>query len=305
MKRKTFLIFFSVPRLRQMIWNNARRPLCYHNEKGEAFMKKPYLPLTILCLLCTLTLAPSCAYASGDTPITDITAELEERGFPADFLAGLLDEELRELHRDTVDYVAHFADTAENGVKVSSNTPDEELDFSLAVAYLAPRETPNVIYHAVLLCRYEWLPAPDGNSFYPLSRGSDELTIHWDGSVFSPGELNGLPLFRRYETDGTGWSLTETATRPTGATADGFDFSFDLKSHLPTANRGFVSFKLYPSDGDKRCNVSDGSSLRFLDVSAEYSHTPNSLRSNFPTPVLLALGSSILLALSIPRLRKE
>lgn len=259
--------------------------------------------LTVLLLLCTLTL-PAFAYASGDTPISDITAELEERGFPAHFLAGLLEDELRELHRDTLDYIVYFTDAPENGVRIDrGNIPAGELDLTLSVAYLADRDAPDDILRALIFCRYQWLPTPEGGSYSPLSRGCDELTVRWDHTAFSPAETKkGIPIFRRYEQQSGGsWSLTDTATQPAHANLNSYGFSFDLSADLSTAHRGFVSFKLYPSDGSRDYTISGRTALDFMDVSAQYVHTsapatPPPL-SNLPVPVLLAVFAGALLLL--------
>ena len=265
-------------------------------------MKKLLLTLTTLCLLLALTV-PACAYASGNTPISLITAELEERGFPADFLSGLLEEELRELHRDTLDYIVYFTDAPENGIRIDrGNIPAGELDLTLSVAYLADRDAPDDILRALIFCRYQWLPTPEGGSYYPLSRGCDELTVCWDHTVFSPTETKkGIPLFRRYENNGGGWTLTDTASQPAHADLNSYGFSFDLSADLSTAHRGFVSFKLYPSDSDLDYTISGRTALDFMDVSAQYVHTsapatPPPL-SNLPVPVLLAVFAGALLLL--------
>lgn len=252
-------------------------------------MKRIIAILVSLCMVCSIStiscFAENSDIENGENNISVIIAELKERGFTEEFLADFLDEELREMHRDSEGYVVYISEDENSGIQLLNNDiPEEHLDFSLSVAYYAKQGSANTIDHVVIYCRYEWLIDSDSSSnfYHPEIRSTDGITINWDHTVFTIADTGPEFIFRPYKklNSASTWTLIDTIKRPgKSGNGGGLGFTFDLDNSASYAHRGVASFELYPTDGDKTFYVSGSGAPSYMTVSGEYAH---SREENFP-----------------------
>lgn len=161
-------------------------------------MKKRFFSILLTALM-MLSLMPEAAGALGSSEVeaagggtpaagqsqqagSDMLAFLIDRGYPSDYLSGLIPQQLEDLYDLVCKKDLYYLQTTHHQIQPYGNIPSQQLSFDTTISY-TPVTISGVTYYynITVYVDYEW-------DELPIVRGVDAITVNWDGDILTYNE---------------------------------------------------------------------------------------------------------------------
>lgn len=200
---------------------------------------------------------------------------LLDRGYPNDYLEGLIPQQIQNLYRIAYENDAYYLETTPTIVPYG-NIPDDELSLETTLSYnTIVRDGITYIYEIFVSVDYEWF---DG---HPLVRKADAITVNWDGDILTYND-DFLAQDFAFSLNYNDWITYKTWNEPSTLNQGGLgNYTYiDYKENVTGAMvnaiglKGSLYFALTP---EPRYSMGWAPGENSTTINAEYVHDTNPL----------------------------